>query len=140
MQPIGSMFRRTNHHVARQRELFALRTRKAGSTFASETRNASRELAHAVRAEADVWGKYVRDGAATLGGSIAPVSLERKLLVRVAHALRSLDLRLRRRIEALDGHGKRVRSPSKAKRRSANGVARPVTRRDASSSARARAS
>jgi hypothetical protein len=126
MQPIGTMLRRTTHHVARQRELFALRTRKASSTFATETRNAGRELATAMRAEAGAWGDYVRKGTAT----IAPVAIERRFLVGVDQALRSLDARIRRRLDALDGHGKRPRA-AKAKRQ--NGV-RAVSRRAASAS------
>lgn len=143
MQPIGSMLRRTRHHVSRQRELFALRTRKAGTSFAAETRQASRELAGAVRAEAGAWSKYVRESTSSLGGAIAPVALERTVLVRVADALRALDGRVRERIQRLAGPPQRARS-AKAKR--ANGAAhatakRAVSRRGASASrARARAS
>ena len=137
MQPIGSMFRRTTHHVTRQRELFALRTRKAGTSFATETRHAGRELAGAVRAEAGAWTRYVREGTAAIGGAVAPTSLERTLLVRIADALRALDARLRQRIHRLEGQHKRARS-TKAKR--ANGVAH-LSRREASASRpRARAS
>lgn len=104
--------------------------------FASETRHASRELASAVRAEAGAWQKYVREGTFVLGGSIAPVELERKLLVRVAETLRAIDMRVRRRIDALAGHTRRPRG-AKAKR--ANGA--NLSRREASASRpRARAS
>ena len=138
MQPIGTMFRRTTHHVTRQRELFALRTRKAGTNFASETQKAGRELAGAVRAEAGAWTKYVRETTEALGQAVAPTSLERSLLARVADVLRTLDQRLRQRIVRLESRAKRARSP-KAKR--ANGAAPAVSRREASASrARARAS
>ena len=137
MQPIESMLRRTSHRVTRQRELFALRARKAGSTFSTETRHAGRELVSAVRAEADAWGKYVREGKTAVTGAIAPVVIERSLLVRVDLALRALVERVRSRIAKLDVRGKRARSP-KAKR--ANGAhATAVSPRRTASASRARA-
>ena len=142
MQPIESMLRRTSHRVTRQRELFALRARKAGTTFTTETRHASRELVTAVRDEAGAWGKYVREGTSVVTNAIAPKTIERTLLVRVDFALKALEERVRSRIAKLEGRGKRTRS-AKAKR--ANGVAHPalttVSRRESSASrARARAS
>lgn len=127
MSPLRVMLHHTGHHVARQRELFALRTRKAGSTFATETRRASRELASAFRAEADAWRKYVRDGAS----SLAPATLERQVLVRFAAALRSLDGHVRLRLDALD-RPKRPPRRGKAKRRS-RAPARRVTAAKSSS-------
>ncbi len=135
MQPIESMLRRTSHRVTRQRELFALRARKAGTTFTSETRHASRELVSAVRAEADAWGKYVREGRSAVTGAIAPNAIERSLLVRVDLALRALEERVRSRIAKLEVRGKR-RGP-KAKR--ANGVHAPAVSRRTASASRARA-
>lgn len=143
MQPIESMLRRTSHRVTRQRELFALRARKAGSTFTSETRTASRELVSAVRAEADAWTKYVREGTTAVSSAIAPVTIERTLLVRVDLALRALEERVRSRISKLEGRGKRARSP-KAKRANGAGAGAgtvAVSRRGSSASrARAHAS
>lgn len=137
MQPIGSMFRRTSHHVSRQRELFSLRARKAGTNFASETRHAGRELVGAVRAEADAWTRYVRESTATFGGAVAPKSLERTVLARVALALHAIDQRVQQRIHRLEGRPKPAR---RAKAKRANGVAH-VSRRAASASRpRARAS
>ena len=141
MQPIGSMLRRTTHHVTRQRELFALRTRKAGTSFAVETRSAGRELASAVRAEADAWSKYVRESTSALGAAVAPVSLERTLLERVAGALRAMDQRVRQRMDRLEGRSKRARSTKAKRTNGAAHVAAKVSRREASASRpRARAS
>jgi hypothetical protein len=134
MQPIESMFRRTSHRVTRQRDLFALRAKKAGTTFTSETREASRELASAVRTEAGAWGTYVREGTQKVFGASSPTAIERTLLVRASVVLRTLEQRVKQRIAKLDGH--RTRRVSKAKH--ANGA---VTRQKASASrARARAS
>jgi hypothetical protein len=140
MQPIQSMVRRTTHHVARQQELFALRAKKAGSTFTSETREASRALASAVRAEADAWTKYVRERTVVATRAIAPVAIERTLLLRVDDALRAAADRVRRRLATIEGR-KRPRG-AKAKRASgANGASGASHRRESSASrARARAS
>jgi hypothetical protein len=110
MQPITTMLRRSGHHVSRQRDLFALRAKKAGSTFAVETRDAGRDLATAVRAEANAWAKYVVETSR----GIAPVSIERNILVRIGGTLRALESRVQKRLHSLNGT-KRVRSP-KAKR------------------------
>ena len=143
MQPIESMFRRTSHRVTRQRELFALRAKKAGSTFSSETRNASRELASAVKAEANAWGTYVRESTQKVTGAVAPSALERTLLVRASLVLRSIEQRVKQRIAKLDGHRTHARV-TKAKRTLGNGVAHisgAVTRQKGSASrGRARAS
>ncbi len=144
MQPIESMLRRTSHRVTRQRELFALRARKAGSTFTNETRHASRELVSAVRDEAGAWTKYFREGTAVVTNAVAPKTIERSILVQLDHALKTLEERVRTRIAKLEGRGKRP-ARAKAKRAShANGVAHAVagiTRRESSASrARARAS
>ena len=145
MQPIESMLRRTSHRVTRQRELFAHRARKAGTTFTTETRHASRELASAVRDEAGAWSKYVREGTQAVTNAIAPKTIERSILVQLDVALKTLEERVRTRLAKLEGRGKRARS-AKAKRHSANGngVAHAVagiTRRESSASrARARAS
>lgn len=145
MQPIESMLRRTSHRVTRQRELFALRARKAGTTFTNETRNASRELVSAVRDEAGAWTKYVREGTSAVTNAIAPKAIERSILVQFDLALKSLEERVRSRLAKLEGRGKRARS-TKAKRAHANGngVAHAVagiTRRESSASrGRARAS
>ncbi len=143
MQPIESMFRRTSHRVTRQRDLFALRAKKAGTTFSSETREASRELASAVRAEAGAWGTYVRESTQKVTGAIAPTALERTLLVRASVVLRTIEQRVKQRIAKLDGHRTRARV-TKAKRKLGNGVAHisgAVTRQKASASrGRARAS
>jgi hypothetical protein len=139
MQPIESMFRRTSHRVTRQRDLFALRAKKAGSTFSSETRQASRELANAVRAEAGAWSTYVRESTQKVTHAVAPSVLERTLLVRASVVLRTLEQRVKQRIARLDGHRARVRV-SKVKKQLGNGVAH-ITRRKASASrGRARAS
>lgn len=92
MQPIGTMIRRTTHHVG-----------QAGTT-------ARRELAGAVAQEANVWGTYVRQGA----GSLMPSSLERTFLTKASLTLRALDARLRRRLEALNGSGRTRKSPPRA--------------------------
>jgi len=138
MQPIESMLRRTSHRVTRQRELFALRARKAGSTFTSETRTASREFVSAVRAEADAWTKYVREGTTAVSSAIAPVTIERTLLVRVDLALRALEERVRSRISKLEGRGRRARS-AKAKRANGAGAGTVAVSRRGSSASRARA-
>lgn len=114
MQPIGTMLRRSTHHVTRQRALFALRARKAGVTFAGETADAGRDLASAVRAEATAWRKYVLESTQVITRGIAPVTIERSILSRASGALRALETRVQRRLHALNGV-KRVRSP-KAKR------------------------
>lgn len=119
MQPIGTMLRRTSHQVRRQQELLALHARKASTSFASETKTVSREIASAVRGEADAWSKYVRDTGAALTGALAPNSLERTVLVRASFALRALDARLRERIQAIES---RRRARSKSKR--SNGAAK----------------
>ena len=140
MQPIESMFRRTSHRVTRQRDLFALRAKKAGSTFSNETRQASRELANAVRTEAGAWGTYVRESTHKVTSAIAPSALERTLLVRASDVLRTLEQRLKQRLAKLDGHRRRVRV-TKAKRVVSNGISGAVTRQKASASrGRARAS
>jgi hypothetical protein len=143
MQPIESMFRRTSHRVTRQRDLFALRAKKAGNTFSNETRQASRELANAVRAEAGAWGSYVRESTHKVTGAIAPSAIERTLLVRASSVLRTLEQRVKQRIAKLDGHRTRVRV-SKVKKQLGNGVAHisgAVTRQKGSASrGRARAS
>ena len=136
MQPIESMFRRTSHRVTRQRDLFALRAKKAGSTFSNETRQASRELANAVRAEAGAWGSYVRESTEKVTSAIAPSAIERTLLVRASTVLRTLEQRVKQRIAKLDGHRTRVRV-TKVKKQLGNGVAHisgAVTRRKASAS------
>lgn len=136
MQPIESMFRRTSHRVTRQRDLFALRAKKASTTFSSETRQASRELANAVRAEAGAWGSYVRESTQKVTGAIAPSAIERTLLVRASVVLRTLEQRVKQRIAKLDGHRTRVRV-TKVKKQLGNGVAQisgAVTRRKASAS------
>lgn len=114
MQPIGTMLRRSGHHVTRHSDLFALRARKAGAAFAGETRDAGRELASAVRAEASVWRKYVVESTGAVTRVIAPVTIERTLLARAQATLRALESRVQRRLHALTGT-KRARSP-KAKR------------------------
>ena len=103
MQAIGSMLRRTSHQVTRQRELFALRTRKATSSFLDETRHAGHDLATAVRTEADAWAAYVRASAVAATGTLKPHSLERTLLLRVSLALRALDARLHTRLGSSTG-------------------------------------
>ena len=122
MQPIESMVRRTSHRVTRQRELFALRARKAGTTFTTETRTAGRELVSAVRDEAGAWSKYFREGTSAVTDAIAPKALERSILVQLNGALKSLEERVRSRIAKLEGR-KRARS-TKAKR--GNGVAHAI--------------
>jgi hypothetical protein len=102
MQAIGSMFRRTTHHVRRQREIFALRARKAGASFAQETRHASKDLATAVRGEADAWGKYVRNAASEVTGAVTPRTLQRSLLSRVSGMLRALDERVSVALRSLE--------------------------------------
>ena len=143
MQPIESMFRRTSHRVTRQRDLFALRAKKAGNTFSNETRQASRELANAVRAEAGAWSSYVRESTQKVSSAVAPSAIERTLLVRASLVLRSLEQRVKQRIAKLDGHRARVRV-SKVKKQLGNGVAHisgAVTRQKGSASrGRARAS
>src|SRR5678815_2539164 len=143
MQPIESMFRRTSHRVTRQRDLFALRAKKASSTFSNETREASRELANAVRAEAGAWGTYVRQSTQKVFGAAQPSALERTLLVRASVVLRTLEQRVKQRIAKLDGHRTRVRV-TKVKKQLGNGVAHisgAVTRQKGSASrGRARAS
>jgi len=114
MQPIATMFRRSTHHVTRQRELFALRARKASATFASETRDAGRELATAVRAEADAWRKYMVEGTRAIAPVTVLGALERRVLVRIDVTLRALESSVQRRLHARSGT-KRARSP-KAKR------------------------
>ena len=134
MQPIESMLRRTTHRVTRQRELFALRAKKAGTTFSTETKHASRELASAVRAEAGAWGDYVRQSTQKVTSAIAPTAIERSLLARVDVVLRTLEQRVKQRLAQLDGSRTRARI-GKAKR-ALNGV----THRKASASrGRARA-
>lgn len=128
MQPIGSMLRRTSHHVRRQRELFALRARRAGTSFVGETRDAGLDLASAVRGEADAWGKYLQETATVFTGAIAPHTLQRTLLERASHALRALDARLRGRIHALEG-AKRARVRVKT----VNGATKPRAKRQAAS-------
>ena len=91
MQPIGTMIRRTTHHVG-----------QAGTT-------ARRELTGAVAQEANVWGSYVRQGA----GSLMPSSLERTMLAKVSLTLRALDARVRRRLESING-GRARKSPARA--------------------------
>jgi hypothetical protein len=143
MQPIESMFRRTSHRVTRQRDLFALRAKKAGSTFSNETRQASRELAGAVKAEAGAWSTYVRESTQKVTGAIAPSAIERTLLVRASLVLRTLEQRVKQRIAKLDGHRTRARI-TKARKQVGNGVAHisgAVTRQKGSASrGRARAS
>jgi hypothetical protein len=143
MQPIESMFRRTSHRVTRQRDLFALRAKKASNTFSSETRQASRELANAVRAEAGAWGTYMRESTQKVTGAIAPSAIERTLLVRASVVLRTLEQRVKHRIAKLDGHRTRARI-TKARKQVGNGVAHisgAVSRQKASASrGRARAS
>jgi hypothetical protein len=119
MQPIGSMLRHTGLKVSRQSELLALRARKASSTFASETRSASRELASVVRAEADAWGKYVAQ-------SFTPRALERTVLVNVSHALRTLDAGVQHRLHAAEGRKRRVKGKL-------NGASKPRSKRQARS-------
>lgn len=142
MQPIESMFRRTSHRVTRQRELFALRAKKAGSTFTNETRHAGHELATAVRAEADAWTDFVREGTQKVLSVAQPAAIERKLLVRASLVLRTLEQRVKQRIAKLEGHRTRARV-AKAKKHLGNGVAHisgAVTRQKASASrGRARA-
>ncbi len=116
MQAIGSMLRRTSHQVARQRELFALRTRKATSSFLDETRDAGHELATAVRTEADTWARYVRESAVAATGTLRPHTLERTLLLRVSLALRALDARLHARLGTSVGR-KRTRAAKARPRR-----------------------
>jgi hypothetical protein len=133
MQAIGSMLRRTSHQITRQRELFALRAHKATTSFVGETRDAGRDLAGAVRTEADAWGKYVRETATAATGTLTPRTLERTLLLRVSLALRALDARLHARLGASGGR-KRVRTTVKP----ANGAAKARSRRHgAHTSARA---
>jgi hypothetical protein len=143
MQPIESMVRRTSHRVTRQRDLFALRAKKAGATFSSETRQASRELASAVRAEAGAWGNYVRESTEKVTSAIAPSALERTLLVRASTVLRTLEQRVKQRIAKLDGHRTRARV-TKVRKQIGNGVAHisgAVTRqKESASRRRARAS
>ena len=143
MQPIESMFRRTSHRVTRQRDLFALRAKKAGSTFSNETRQASRELANAVRAEAGAWGSYVRESTEKVTSAIAPAAIERTLLVRASVVLRTLEQRLKQRLAKLESRRTRARV-AKARKQIGNGVAHisgAVTRQKASASrGRARAS
>jgi hypothetical protein len=135
MQSIQSMFRRSSHHVARQRALFALRARKAGTSFTAETKHASLDFASAIRSEAGAWTKFVRESAQAATHAIAPVALERTVLARFDVVLRAIDERVRRRIDALHGHTSPNRARTKAKR---NGV---INRRESSASrARARAS
>jgi len=124
MQPITSMLRRTSHQVSRQRELFALRTRKATGSFTDETREASRELASVVRAEADAWSKYVRETAVAATGSLNPSTIQRSLLLRVSLALRALDARLRHRLDAITGRKRPLRGKTKH-----NGAAKPRHKR-----------
>ena len=103
MQPIESMLRRTTHRVTRQRELFALRAKKAGTTFTTETKHASRELASAVRAEAGAWSDYVRQSTQKVTSAIAPTAIERTLLARVDVVLRTLEQRVKQRLAKARG-------------------------------------
>ena len=117
MQPISSMIRRTGTQVRRQQELLAGRARKASTSFASETRTVGREIASAVRGEADAWTKYVRDSATVLADAVAPRSIERGFLSRVSSTLRALDARLRQRIHALESRGRaRLKAKPRVKR------------------------
>jgi hypothetical protein len=109
MQPISSLLRRTSHQVRRQQELFALRARKASTSFAAETRDAGRDLASAVRSEADVWSKYVRDTASAVTDALTPHSLAHAVLVQASLGLRALDTRVRQRIHSFEGR-KRART------------------------------
>ncbi len=128
MQPITTMLRRTTHQVNRQREAFALHARKATGTIVGETREASRELAAAVRNEADAWSKFARETTSVATGNLAPTAIERTLLLRVSLALRALDARLRQRLDSISGRKRSLRS-SKAKR--ANGVTKSRVKRQA---------
>ena len=60
MEPIVSMFQTTRQHVVQQKSAFVGRTREASLAFASETRDAGRDLIRFVRLEAKRWGRYVR--------------------------------------------------------------------------------
>jgi hypothetical protein len=127
MQAIGSMLRRTSHQLSRQRELFALRARKATGTLTAETRDASQELGSAVRAEALAWRKYVQESATVATGNLAPHALERTVLLRVSLVLRALDARLRDRLGAIEARKRAPRSKSKL----ANGARKARSRRQA---------
>ncbi|HSQ66570.1 MAG TPA: hypothetical protein VLM85_25290, partial [Polyangiaceae bacterium] len=98
------MLQQTGQHAARQRAVLVGRTRNATRTVATETRGVGHDLLSFVRTEAKRWQRYVQkraDQAAEAAlGSLAPRSLEKQLLRRVDSTLRSLDARVRGRLNA----------------------------------------
>ncbi len=132
MEPIAAMLQQTGQHAARQRAVLVGRTRNATRTFATETRGAGNDFINFVRTEAKRWQRYVQkraDQAAAAVGSLAPRALEKQLLRRVDSTLRSLDARVRGRLNALDKSrapktARRGKSPRKVARKAAraNGV------------------
>ena len=127
MEPIVAMLQTTRQHVAQQKSAFVGRTREASLAFASETRDAGRDLVRFVRLEAKRWGRYVRarTDRVALGARelLAPRAVERELLARVDGTLRALDGRVVVRLEELDLRV--VKPAARAKR----GVRAPTRKR-----------
>lgn len=130
MEPIVSMFQTTRQHVVQQKSAFVGRTREASLAFASETRDAGRDLIRFVRLEAKRWGRYVRVRTGKVGEGarelLAPRAVERELLSRVDGTLRALDGRVTLRLAALEerpakpaARAKRTAAAARPKRRKA---------------------
>jgi hypothetical protein len=117
MITIASMFRETGRHVARRQSSVAGHTRRVGQAVLGETRFVGREISALVRLEATRWRRFVAVGARTL---FAPRAFERRVLVQVDAALRTLDARVRGRLDEVEA----VAAPKPARRR-----ARPAPRK-----------
>ena len=124
MEPFVSMLQSTRQHVVHQKTAFTGRTREASLAFATETRDAGRDLVRFVRLEAKRWGRYVRARTSRVAHGarelLAPRAVEREVLARVDGTLRALDGRVVVRLQALEPQAKpapRAKRPAARKRK-----------------------
>ncbi len=128
MESVVSKIQETGQHAAKKTDVLFARTRDAGEAFFDEVIGAGRDLVVFVRSEAKGWRRFLTQRTSLLQSEARVVltvpSIEREILTRVDGTLRTIDAKVRARLQELD----KVSAKKAARRKTANGKA-PVAAR-----------
>lgn len=112
MDTVATRIHETGLQLARHRDTFLMRTHHAGAAFMRETRDAGRQLATAVQAEAKRWKRFATQRSGQLRSEAQAVlslpGFERTLLTQVDGTLRAIDARVRARLAEFDEEPRKV--------------------------------
>jgi hypothetical protein len=108
VESVVSKIQETGQHAAKKTDLLFARTRDAGEAFVDEVLGAGRDLLVFVRTEAKGWKRFLTQRSSLLQSEARVVltvpALERELLTRVDGTLRTIDAKVRARLQELEKH------------------------------------